>query len=514
MVIPEKEDLLKKGSKGVKFVKCWPAVIFLGFFLFLVGINLRYAPSWGLMDDAQNLEMARTVWQSGSPLQNLWGLITQSLSSWGIFWPVYYAWVIFVYHVFSEMPLAIYILIAILNFISIYLWGVVFYRLFSAPKENFYSSVFLFPLLFFVFTPFWNIFLYISVQQKFVLFFTALSLCFMEKAYSLEKNKYLIFSFLALLGGIFGHPEGIYLCAAYIGFSISDILFFRYKKRISVVNLSINSVFFLVYYIFTTGIQMKGVYSSKYKNNLNTESLMLNFSETSAIVKTLLILACGMLIYMVIQVLRKKNTFQPSAIIIPLGILTYLVILLPWGFPNYHISLLAPHLFGLFFLIYLWACRWKILSFSVNAMIIPALVAMSFFYVGIPRIQKSSEIKLVEGFLKEFGLKNPQDFYFIPRPCAEAAGAIRYFTGINIAYLGDGKLSQDLLNDRFQNYLVMRDECSETILENVKVKEEIYRNSTWNIVNILGEDGHNEVYKGDFPKNILQEMITYLRSKT
>lgn len=513
MVIPE-EDLLKKDPEDIELVKCWPVVIFLGFFILLVGINLYYAPSWGLMDDVQNLEMAKTVWQSGNPFPNLWGLITRSLFDWGIFWPVYYTWVILVYHIFSEMPLAIYILIIMLNFISIFFWGMVFYRLFSVSKENFFLSVFLFPLLFFVFTPFWNIFLYVSVQQKFVLFFSALSLYSMERAYRLGKNRYLIFSFLALLGGIFGHPEGVYLCAAYIGFSILDILFFRYKKNISTVNLSINSVFFLAYYIFTTRIQMKGVYSSKYKNNLNIESLMLNFSEASVIVKALFILACGVFIYMTVQVLRRKNAFQPPAIIIPLGILTYLVVLLPWGFPNYHIGLLAPHLFGLFFLTYLWACRWKLLSFSVNVIIIPALVAMSFFYVGIPRIQKTSEIKLVEDFLKKFGSKSPQDLYFLPRPCAEAAGAIEYFTGINTMYLSDGKLPQDFLNDRSQNYLVMRDECPEAVLENVKVREEIYKSNTWNIVNVSSENGHSEVYKGDFQKNIFQEMIDYLRSKT
>lgn len=513
MIIPEKKDLLSKGHKSAGLLKWWPLGMFIGFFFLLIGINLYYAPSWGLMDDAQNLEMAKMTWQSGNPLQNLWNIIITSLLSWGIFWPVYYIWVIFMYHIFSEMPLAIYILIGILNFVSIYLWGIVFYRLFSAPKENFYLSVFLFPLLFFVFTPFWNIFLYISVQQKFVLFFAALSLYFIEKAYSLEKNKYLIFSFLAFLGGVFGHPEGIYLCAAYIGFSILDILFFRYKQKISAVNLSINSLFFLAYYFFTTHIQMKDGYSSKYKNNLNIESLMLNFLETSVIVKTLFILACGMLIYMAVQVLRKKNIFQPLAIIIPLGVLTYLMILLPWGFPNYHIALMAPHLFGLFFLIYLWACRWKFLSISINVVIIPALVAMSFIYVGIPRIQKISEIKLVENFLKESKLKSPQDLYFLPSPCAEASGAIQYFTGVNIKYLDDRKLPKDLLSDRSQSYLVLRDECPKVVLENVKVKEEIYKSNTWNIFYISREDGHNEIYEGDFQKNILQKMIIYLRSK-
>ncbi len=496
----------------MKMTKYWPLVIFFVFFVLLIGAILYYAPSWGLMDDAQNLDRAQEVWQSKNPLESLWNIITSTLFGWGIFWPVYYTWAIFIYHIFKDFPLAIYISITIFNFISLFIWGVVFHRIFSAPKKDFLLNVFLFPLVFFIFTPFWNIFMYISVQQKFILFFSALAIYFLEKAYSLEKNKYLIFSFLALLASVLSHPEGIYLCVSYIVFSILAITFFKYKKKLSLINLMIQSFFFLAYYIFTIRVQMSGSYTAKYKNNLSMTSLISIFTETSAVIKAFFILTFVVFIAMVIRVVRKKNVFTPLAVIIPLGIMAYLSIMLPWGFPNYHLSCLTPYLLGLFFPAYLWFCRRQSLSLAVNVIIIPMLVTMVFFYVGIPRIQKMAEIKHVESFIKALAVKNPQSFYFLPPPCAEATGAIKYFTGVDTTYLSEGKLSKKFLSDRYQNYLVVRDECSVVALENVKVEEEGYRSNTWRIVRVSGKDGYSAVYKADFSENISRKIITYLRS--
>ncbi len=495
-----------------KLPKYWPVVIFFVFFALLIAANLYYAPSWGLMDDSQNLERAQEVWQSGNILHGLWNLITSGVRGWGIFWPVYCTWAVFIYHIFKDSPLAIYISITCLNFISLFLWGVVLHKIFSAPKKDFLLNVFLFPLIFFIFTPFWNIFMYISVQQKFVIFFTALSLYFLEKAYNSGRNKLLVFSFLALLASVFSHPEGIYLCMACIVFSILDITLFNYKKKVSFANFTINSIFFLAYYIFTVKVQLLGGYTAKYKNNLNIASLLQSFTETSMIIKVFFILALVVCAYMVVQVLRKKNTFLPLATVIPIGILTYLGTLLPWGFPNYHISLLAPHLFGLIFPVYLWFCRRQYLSFAINGIIIPILVMMVFFYVGLPRIQRMAEIKHVESFIKTLAAKKPQSLYFLPPPCVEAAGAIKYFTNADVKYIGGGKLSKELLNGHYQNYLVTRDECPMATLENVKAEEDVYCSNTWRIARVSVNEGYSAAYKADFSENIFRKIITYLRS--
>jgi len=495
-----------------KLPKYWPVVIFFVFFALLIGANLYYAPSWGLMDDSQNLERAQVVWQSGNILHGLWNFIVSGLRGWGIFWPVYCAWVIFIYHIFKDSPLAIYILITCFNFISLFLWGVVLHKIFSAPKKDFLPSVFLFPLLFFTFTPFWNIFMYISVQQKFVIFFSALSLYFLLKAYDSGKNRHLIFSFLALLASVFSHPEGIYLCVPYIVFSILAITVFKYKKKMSLINLIMQSFFFLLYYIFTVRIQMSGCYTAKYKNNLSLASLISIFAETSMILKAFFTLAFVVFIVMVIRIMRKKNIFTPSAVIIPLSIMAYLSIMLPWGFPNYHLSCLTPYLWGLFFPVYLWFCRRQYLSVVVNGIIIPILVMMVFFYVGFPRIQRMAEIKQVEGFIKALTADNPRSFYFLPPPCVEAAGAIKYFTGADVRYLAAGKLSRDLLSGGNRNYLVTRDECPRATLENVKADEDVYSGNTWRIARVSGKDGYSAAYKADFGENIFRKIITYLRS--
>ena len=53
-----------------------------------------------------------------------------------------------------------------------------------------------------------------------------------------------------------------------------------------------------------------------------------------------------------------------------------------------------------------------------------------------------------------------------------------------------------------------------TVMEDVKVKDAVFKNNTWNIIGVTGEDGRNETYKGDFSINILQEAIIFLRNKT
>lgn len=495
----------------MKMTKYWPLVVAFVFFALLIGAYLFYAPSWGLMDDSQNLDRAQAVWQSGNILRGLWDVITSGVRGWGIFWPVYCTWAIFIYHIFKDSPLSIYILIACFNFISLFLWGVVLHKIFSAPKDDFLRNVFLFPLIFFIFTPFWNIFMYISVQQKFVIFFSALSFYFLAKAYNSGRNKYLIFSFLALLASIFSHPEGIYLSMAYIVFSILDITLLKYKKKVSIANFTINSIFFFLYYIFTVKVQMLGGYTAKYKNNLNMASLLNMFVETPMIVKAFFAGALVAFVCMLVQALRKKNNFLPLAIIIPIGIMTYLGTLLPWGFPNYHISLLAPHLFGLIFPVYLWLCRRKYLSLAVNGILIPISVTMVFFYVGFPRIQKMAEIKHMESFIKVLAAKNPHSFYFLPPPCVEATGAIKYFTGVDAKYLFEGKLSKELLSGRYQNYLVIRDECSMVTLDNVKAEEDVYGSNTWRIVRVSSKNDYSAAYKADFKENTFRKVITYLK---
>ena len=44
--------------------KTFSISVFVVFFVLLIGATLYYSPSWGLMDDFQNLRVARTVAQS------------------------------------------------------------------------------------------------------------------------------------------------------------------------------------------------------------------------------------------------------------------------------------------------------------------------------------------------------------------------------------------------------------------------------------------------------------------
>lgn len=496
----------------LKYKRYIPILIFLLVLTLIVFATIYYSPSWGLMDDAQNLERASRVWNSNNFLKSLWSILEGDLFGWGMFRPVYYSWAVFTYHLFKNSPLLIYIIIAIFNMAVILLWGSVLHRIYKPRKENVFLEVFLFPLSFFIFLPFWNVFMYISSQQKFILFFSALALYFFERAYSKNKSAFLFISTFFVLLSVLSHPEGIYLTIVFIVFSLLDILFFHYKKGISFISLLINTLLCLLYFVFSLKIQMKGEYTSRYASNLNLAGIINNFLGASIVIKVLVVFAVLMSIFSFVRITGRKNSFSPLFSTIPLGLLSYFAVLSPWGYPNYHLSVAAPYALGMGFPLYFWINKKsKINSFISNIFLI-LLVFISFFFIIIPRISKMAGIKKTEEFIMSFNLNNYGNKYFLPFSCMEATDALKYFTKANITYLADGILSDKILKDVPQNYLICRDECWRVSLIGVVVDKEIYQNKTWKIFHILKRQGNLKEFKANFSENFIGKVKTYLRN--
>src|SRR5262245_30844954 len=131
-----------------------PIGLFVSFFIAIVIATFYFAPSWGLMDDFGLLKTARAF--KADP----WNLriVTETFSAAGMLRPFYYSWAAVFYGIFEHWPVGFYIFVAACNMLAMILWGVVFYNLFGIRKEDRFWTVFFYPLTFFVFTPFWNIF--------------------------------------------------------------------------------------------------------------------------------------------------------------------------------------------------------------------------------------------------------------------------------------------------------------------------------------------------------------------
>jgi len=496
----------------MKMLKNFPVIIFILFFSAILGATVYYAPGWGLMDDCQNLGRASAVLHSPSPVQeflkNVWG----DAIGWGIFRPVYHLWIITVYNLFARMPTAIYILMALINMCSLLIWGRVFCSFYNVKKENSQLGAYLFPLSFFLFTPFWNIFMYISLQEKFVVLFSALSFYFFKKSYEVASNRLVPFTFLFLILGLFSKPTTLCLALVYIVFALLDCLLFKIRPALSLVYLAISGILAVAYTTFTFKIQIHGQYTASYGHNLKPMILIGKILAANLIIKFLFLLGIVSVLFHIIKFILTKDKNDVFGVLLPLGLLGFLTLLMPWGYQSYLLCDLAPFVLGIFFPLYIWLIGRNTFSrCSVNAAF---LVLISAVLIGLilPRISKMGEITKTEDFLKSRSLQYRHSRYLLLPPYSESAYALNGFTSEDIAYLADGKIDETFLTDKGNNYLLVNDQCSKIRMNGVRLAEEIYSNKTWQIYSLAIDKNYTGEFKPLFKNNLIQEIKTTLRN--
>lgn len=487
--------------------KYFPVFIFLLFACILIGTIIFYAPSWSLVDDSTMLENAKFVWLGGNFLGNLWQLILDG-TKWGIFRPVFFIWTVLVYHIFRNTPLLLYVGMAIFNLIILLLWGFILHRTWLNEEKNIFRDIFLYPLTFFIFTPFWNTFMYISMQQKFIIFFSALAIYFFYKGYTKEKKIYFVFSVLAILLSSLNHAEGIFLNLAMLLLSLGLILLT--KKGSVIFSFVLNFILFFSYLFLTLTVQLKGSYTSNYRNNLH--NLGTSFLAVPALIKIMTFLAIFYFCFLVIAVIKHKNKFSPIFLLFPLGFICFVVVLIPWGFPNYHLSVLSPFIMGILFPFYSFLnSRSLILRILTNSFLL-VIVFLVLSFIWIPRISKMSDIRKTEQFIVIFEKKQSSSIYFMPSSCNEACNTLGYITKTKTIYLSDSLLSSDRLIATADNFIIFRDECPRAYFEGVEESKEIYKNNTWKIFQVNKKDGIKKDFKAYFPENSIEKIKTFLRN--
>ncbi|TAM37170.1 hypothetical protein EPN54_05220 [bacterium] len=488
--------------------KIVPFSVFILFSLLIVGAFLFYAPSWGLMDDSGMLERAKIVWSGGDFFGNLTQLIVGDFH-WGMFRPVFWSWAMLAYHIFRNAPLLIYLSIVIFNLITLLLWGLILHKTWQSVKNDFYYNIFLYPLSFFLFTPFWNNFMYISPQTKFIIFFSGLAIYLFYMGYAKEKKIYFVLSTVAILLSVLSHPEGVFLNLAML--LLCPVLFLLARKRTCIFNFILNLILFILYFIFTVTVQLKGSYTSKYGSSLNFHALALNLTAAPSLIKMLTLLSVFYFIVLAVIILRRENKFSPVFLIFPLGLVCFIAVLAPWGFPNYHLSVLTPFVMGMLFPVYsILNSKSPKIKILINSLML-VLVLLVLFFICFLRISKMRDIKKTEQFIVGLERQSKGNVYFMAAPCMEACGALNYFTNAQTVYLNDSVLTAGKLNEPGGNLMIFRDECPQVDLEGVKESQEVYKNRTWRIFSLAREKGSAKRLKVDFQENAIEKIKSFLK---
>ena len=352
--------------------------------------------------------------------------------------------------------------------------------------------------------------MYISIQEKFVYFFGALAIYFFIRTYEIKKIFCFILYLLCTVLCIMGKETGVSLSMAFCVYSLLDILFFRRKIRLSFIHCGINFSVFAVYYFFIRRI-LHG-YTGRYASNFNSVSMFNDLMKAPALIKCLFGFAIIWIIaFILLAITKKKVAIRGEALVFPLFLFAYLIILLPWGFSNYLLAPLAPMAMGMLYPIYALISKLHKRLSQTGRVSIVIVSFLALFFIVVPRISKMGDIRKIIDYMSVAVEKEPMAKYFFPPPFPESANAIRGFTGGNIIYLNEGVLAEGMLSERSKNYLIFGDECSKIKLKDVAIGNELYRNNTWRLFLVeKGIDNKLNFYI-DFPKNFLQKFKDYLK---
>lgn len=485
----------------------------LPFLIFTCTVIVTYLiqqPSWGTMDDHTFLWHADRIWESDNVLKAFADAVVDDWKSQKMR-PIYVLYFGVVYKFFENNPTLLYCLIFIIFGSVLPLWGIIFHRCYRPLEKAESQHIFLYPLTFFLFPPFWNIFMYISLQEKLIFFFSTFAVYFLVESYQNRKPSATLPVFVFVLLTLFSKPMGIYIVGFIIAVAAMDLIFIKENKKLSTVYLIAGLIIIALYYIAVKkAVEVPG-YSAKYVENLSVVGIFQSIMRASIVLKILLVAAVTSL---GITLLKRRAAPTVASVILPVGYIVYIVTLAPWALVNYLLAPAAPFIFGMFYPVYLSnlavAAKSKYHYWPNAAIII--LTFLFFAQIIVPRISKVAEIRKAVGEIVSLKEHYPGAKFFFPPPFDETRSAISNYSQTPIEYLSDRDLSGDQLTSP-DNFLIFRDECDNIRLSDVFLTEPVYANTTWRIFRIDHRPGHSEETDIKFQKTFLQKITEDLRDR-
>ena len=449
--------------------------VYLGFCVLVLGAILVIQPGWGFMDDHTNLRMMHEF-QKTSFLNNFQQFINAEIST-GRFRPIYVLWVLSMYKVFAETPIMIYFLTTLAGMLLLPLWGLLADNVFNDSHRSPFW-IWVFPLTFFCFTPFWNIFMYISIQEKFIYFFGTPAILFFLKAYRRNTPLWLIPALLFSLLAMAGKETGIFLLMGAVAYALTDILIFKRNKIVSTITALSGSAAATGYYFFISGL-IKG-YSSKYAGGMSLLKLGAALTTAPLVIKIIVATAVIGLAGTIITSFMDRSRNDNGYCLFPWLTLCFILILLPWGFPNYMLAPLAMIVIFSAAPALTLTNHWRHGPVVKNAIVI-ILAFSAAVYIVIPRINKMADKRKIAEEVQLLARMNPEAVFFYPGGMEETYNALQAFSGVTITYLRDNTLPAERLGTKAPAFLLQNDENGTVQATGITADRIVYRNSTWRV---------------------------------
>lgn len=480
----------------------YPVVVFVLFWCSLLAATALYAPGWGFMDDYGNIGLAQRFW-SGHGWRVLAEHVRLDIHNDGRFRPIYQLWIVLAYGLGKMLsPTVVYILIELVGMAAMLLWGKVIADSFHVKEEERAFTVYLFPLTFFLFTPFWNNFMYLSVQEKFITFISpAAILCFLL-SYRTNRSLYVWLAFGCGALCLLSKETGIALIGAFAGVALVDLISTRANTRMS-WRYSVAGAMVVAGYFVLIRRGLHG-YTQSYKGRMNLLSVIHGVGQSPPVIKALFALGVAWSIVVLMRAVRGKRGALPELLVFPFFLVAYLLVLSPWKFVNYLLAPLAPMVVILLFPVCLWGLRangW--LRRSTLGLVTVGIVGVLVLVI-VPRVSKMADKQETVAAVRDLGGQGSARFFF-PPPFSESAHALGGFSGQEVTYLERGVLSKTELG-RAGNYLIVSDQCGSVELEDVMVGEEVYRNGTWRIFRVRAQDGQHRAFAVEFRRSVLYRL--------
>ncbi len=454
-------------------------IILTGLLLSLAAAMVYYPMCFGLVEDAQILQLVRTSWQHLSLFEIL---RDYSDMDGGSFRPVETFFIYIFYGPLQSHPKLFYLINYGFVILAMFLW-VVMIRGKVSPRFRAEWTI-MFSCLLLVATPLYNLTTHLVLQEKYVILFAGLSYYALDRALAIQN----------LSNARWWALQGVILISILFGFW-SKATFIAFMPWILLaIALSTNLALHrkwttLLIFLTTTGMMgyLRLSHRSSYNLQYRTDLAGL-LERIHYLPKSFYVFSClGISTLSVLIYLRWKRQLDHRAwigfLLWPISLLSYLAVMIPWGINTYYWTpAMAPACGCLVILgdLYfrkmpLFAAR-GVLGLMTVSMI---LACVGVFGVGIPRLARQSEIGMVADWLSR-QLPNERVTVYVEQPCMEATSSLAYYAGGRqpFNYLQQSQVPQ---SPQATWWLITRDECNIAAKHAPLFDRVIYESPHWKI---------------------------------
>lgn len=469
----------------------WLAFIW-SFGVFLVLVILP--PEWALMDDVGIHQLALDNFDG----KNFWQYLSEFVwgdFGWGMFRPMYAAYSYVFYGAFCRSSQAAYLFLYLINTCIFWIWSQLFSKCIECSESDLkrikiYQTLFF--ILCFLFVPHQNLFFFGSLQERLIICFGSIafwSVIEMNRTGQVRAGTIaalLAGGLLALLSkatALFLIPP-LTLWLLWLGISNR-----KYKTNFFCTALLAAALGIGFGYLF---LRIRTGYTSSYQINSLAHFVSVMSPRTSLFLGVgsfcLILLVVARI---VLRGARSANQLFPM-IVWPLGLISYLIILIPWGkSAGYHFIPAGVFLIGSVLSVHHQFFSRKnvwIFHLSITAFIVFVLIASGFSMKKfIKEARQHYGLRKVVAFLSAELTQSERPIAIrMPEPCLEASFHMNSLLNrSNFVFMLKDNNDSFLVEseEKLRKFLVTNKECR-SVPSSVKVQSILFQYPPWFIYEV------------------------------